>query len=35
MNHPYALGLTIGQKLKSLMKTTENKEEYHRLLAVL
>lgn len=37
MNHPSALGLTIGQKnmLNSLMKTTSKKEEYRRLLAVL
>ena len=37
MNHPYAIGLTIREKnmLKSLMKTTGNKEEYRRLIAIL
>jgi len=37
VNHPSALGLTIEQKnmLNSLMKTTNKKEEYRRLLAVL
>ena len=37
MNHPSALGLTIGQKnmLKSSMKITDNKNEYRKLLAIL
>jgi len=37
VNHPSTLGLTIRQKkmLKSLMKTTNKKDEYHRFLAVL
>jgi transposase len=37
VNHPYTLRLTIQQKkmLKSLMKTTNKKDEYHRYLAVL
>ena len=37
MNHPSALGLTIEQKnmLKLSMKTTDNKNEYRKLFAIL
>ena len=37
MNHPSTLVLTTGQMnmLKSLIKTTDNKKEYRRLLAIL
>jgi DNA-directed RNA polymerase specialized sigma24 family protein len=37
VNHPSTLRLTTQEKrmLKSLMKTTNKKDEYHRYLAVL
>ena len=37
MNHPSALGLTIEQKnmLKLSMKTTDNKNGYRKLFAIL
>jgi transposase len=37
MNHPSTLVLTTGQKtmLKTLIKTTDSKQEYCRLLAIL
>ncbi len=37
MNHSSKLRLVIGQKnsLKSLMKTTHNKKQYRRLVAIL
>ena len=37
MNHPSALKLSRGQQnmLKSIMKSTDNKKDYRRLLAIL
>ena len=37
MNHPSTLKLSRGQEnmLKSIMKSTDNKKDYRRLLAIL